>query len=76
MTAEKVTAFLFAYRANIDRYQRILENHLTPEERRFVKSRLAAEQAALEQLESTISPISSNDRVVPRPLPQVAPIPH
>jgi hypothetical protein len=76
MTAEKVKAFLFAYRANIDRCQRILETHLTPEERRFVESHVAAEQAALEQLESTISPISSKDRVVPRPLPQVASITH
>jgi hypothetical protein len=67
-----VKAFLFAYRANIDRYQRILESHLTPEELRFVESRLAAEQAALERIESTISPISAKDRVVPRTLPQVA----
>lgn len=40
----------FAHRANIERYQKILATYLTTEERRFVESRLAEEQLALQEL--------------------------
>jgi hypothetical protein len=43
--------FLFAHQANIDRYQRILQTQLTAEERRFVETFLAEQQAALKQRE-------------------------
>ncbi|MEJ2376194.1 MAG: hypothetical protein P8Y71_12525 [Pseudolabrys sp.] len=55
MTAETAasnrrSAFLFAHRANIDRYQRILETELTVGERRHFERCLAEEEAALERL--------------------------
>jgi hypothetical protein len=43
--------FLFAHQANIDRYQRILQTQLTAEERRFVETFLAEQQAVLKQRE-------------------------
>ena len=44
---------LFAHRANIARYRKILETPLTNEERVFLKRRLAEERAALEELANT-----------------------
>ncbi len=46
---------LFAHKANIGKYRRILETHLTADERRFVEPRLNEEQAALEKLVGTVS---------------------
>ena len=46
---------LFAYKANIERYRKILETFLTAEEEGFVKRRLAEEQTALDQLADRIS---------------------
>ncbi len=50
MTSETQNALLFAHRANIERYRKILETSQTAEEQRFLERRLAEEQAALEQL--------------------------
>jgi hypothetical protein len=47
--------YLFAHRANIERYRKILETFLTAEEESFVKRRLAEEKAALEQLADGVS---------------------
>jgi hypothetical protein len=54
MTSDLATKRQFAHRANIDRYKKILETHLTNEERHFVERRLAEERASLEQLAGTV----------------------
>lgn len=41
---------VFAHRANITRYERILVTHLRPEEREFIERQLSEEQAALARL--------------------------
>lgn len=41
---------IFAHRANIARYERILETHLTAQERDFIECRLSEEQEALSRL--------------------------
>ena len=46
---------LFAHKANIERYRKILETFLTAEEEGFVKRRLAEEQTALYQLSNRIA---------------------
>ncbi|MGA7736099.1 MAG: hypothetical protein WCB22_11675, partial [Pseudolabrys sp.] len=46
---------LFAHKANIERYRKILRTFLTAEEEGFVKRRLAEEQTALNQLTNRIS---------------------
>jgi hypothetical protein len=46
---------LFAHKANIQRYRKILETFLTAEEEGFVKRRLAEKQTALDQLANRIS---------------------
>jgi len=46
---------LFAYKANIERYRKILETFLSAEEEAFVKRRLVEEQIALNQLDGRIS---------------------
>ena len=46
---------LFAHKANIERYRKILRTFLTAEEEGFVKRRLAEEQTALDQLADRIS---------------------
>jgi hypothetical protein len=46
---------LFAHKANIERYRKILGTFLTAEEKGFVKRRLAEEQTALDQLAERIS---------------------
>ena len=51
--SEKEHSMLFAHRANIERYERILQTALTAHERAFVKRRLAEERAALDQLSGT-----------------------
>ena len=48
--SETEDSTLFAHRANIERYERILRTALTAHERAFVKQRLAEERAALDQL--------------------------
>ena len=40
---------LFAHKANIERYRKILETFLSAEEEAYVKRRLAEEQAAINQ---------------------------
>ena len=49
------TAAQFAHKANTARYQKILTTYLTVEERRFIERRMAEEQAALQQLGSSIA---------------------
>jgi hypothetical protein len=46
---------LFAHKANIERYRKILETFRSAEEESFVKRRLAEEQTALNQLADRIS---------------------
>lgn len=48
--------FQFAHRANIVRYRKILTTCLTDQERRFVETLLAEEQAALQQFSGSIGP--------------------
>lgn len=55
MDSETETAFVFAHKANIERYRRILETYLTTDERRFVEGRLAEERAALQRLAASLS---------------------
>ena len=47
---------LFAYRANIAKYQRLLATYLTEDERRFVIRRLGEERAALNELAKNSTP--------------------
>lgn len=47
MTSDMKNAFLFARRANIDRYRRLLKTNLTVTERDFIERRLGEEEAAL-----------------------------
>lgn len=50
MMAIKTTAFEFAHQANIERYCKILQTHLTAQERAFIERRLAEEQAAIQSI--------------------------
>ena len=43
-------SFLFAYRANIERYEKLLQTYLTDHERAFIERRLHEEQQAIAQL--------------------------
>lgn len=47
MNSKLQESLLFAHRANIDRYRRLLRTHLTDHERAFIKRRLAEEERAL-----------------------------
>jgi len=47
MTFFRETNQQYAHRQNLARYGRLLDTHLTAEERRFVERRVADEQAAL-----------------------------
>ena len=40
-------SFLFAHRSNIERYERLLQTHLTDHERAFIQRRLDEERRAL-----------------------------
>ncbi len=42
--------FLFAHRANIERYEKLLQTHLTAHERVYVQRRLDEERHALAQI--------------------------
>lgn len=50
MTSELNKALRSAHRANIDRYHRLLQTHLTDHEREVVERRMAEEQEALQRL--------------------------
>ena len=50
MMAIKTTAFEFAHQANIERYCKILQTHLTAQKRAFIERRLAEEQAAIQSI--------------------------
>ncbi|MFY9834898.1 MAG: hypothetical protein WAK55_00235 [Xanthobacteraceae bacterium] len=50
MTFFRETTQQYAHRQNLARYRRLLDTHLTAEERRFVERRVADEQAALRRL--------------------------
>jgi hypothetical protein len=56
MTFFRETAQQYAHRQNLARYRRLLDTHLTAEERRFVERRLAEEQAALRRLSGSAAP--------------------
>ena len=55
MMSDTRNNLLFAHKANIERYRKILETFLTPEEEGFVKRRLAEEQTAVDRLADRIS---------------------
>jgi hypothetical protein len=55
MASDTRNDWLSAHKTNIEKYRRILETHLTAEERRFVERRLDEERAAVEQLVITNS---------------------
>ena len=46
-TSQMEESFLFAHRANIERYERLLQTHLTDLERAFIQGRLDEERHAL-----------------------------
>jgi hypothetical protein len=48
-TSQREAALLFAHRANVERYERLLRTHLTDLERAFIQRRLAEEQDAVLQ---------------------------
>jgi hypothetical protein len=50
MTFFRETTEQYARRQNLARYRRLLDTHLTAEERRFVERRVAEEQVALRRL--------------------------
>ena len=50
MTFFRETTEQYALRQNLARYRRLLDTHLTAEERRFVERRVAEGQAALRRL--------------------------
>ena len=50
MTSNLNKALRSAHRANIDRYRRLLQTHLTDDERQFVERRIAEEQQDLQRL--------------------------
>jgi hypothetical protein len=50
MTFFRETTEQYAHRQNLARYRRLLDTHLTAEERRFVERRVSEEQAALRRL--------------------------
>jgi hypothetical protein len=50
MTFFRETTQQYAHRQNLARYRRLLDTHLTAEERHFVERRVADEQAALRRL--------------------------
>ena len=47
MTSDLQQVILFAHRANIDRYRRLLKTDLTVNERQFIERRLGEEEEAL-----------------------------
>lgn len=47
MKPDMKNALVFAHRANIDRYQRLLKTHLTVTERNFIERRLSEEEEEL-----------------------------
>ena len=50
MTSDLNKALRSAHLANIDRYRRLLQSHLTGNERQFVERRIAEEQEALQRI--------------------------
>ncbi len=50
MSAALESTLRWTHEANIERYGRILQTHLTDDERRFVERRLAEEREALHQM--------------------------
>jgi len=50
MSTDLKQALQSAHRANIERYRRLLESHLTDHERQFVERRIAEERQALQQI--------------------------
>ena len=47
MTLDMQNALVFAHRANINRYRKLLNTHLTVNERQFIERRLGEEEKAL-----------------------------
>ena len=56
MTFFRETTQQYAHRQNLTRYRRLLDTHLTAEERRFVERRVVEEQAALRRLSGSAAP--------------------
>ena len=50
MKLDLQNALEFAYRANINRYRRLMTTYLTSDEREFVERRLGQEETALRQI--------------------------
>lgn len=48
--SELQNALVFAHRANITRYQKLLQTYLTENERQFITRRLAEEEMALVEI--------------------------
>ena len=71
MTFFRETTEQYAHRQNLARYRRLLDTHLTAEERRFVERRVAEEQAALQRLSASAASKTLKRRIIvdERPLP-------
>lgn len=52
-TSQIEQSLLFAHRSNIERYERLLQTHLTDHERAFIQRRLDEERRALDLLYAT-----------------------
>jgi hypothetical protein len=50
MLADLESTLRWAHQANLERYRRLLETHLTDNERQFVERRMAEEREALRQV--------------------------
>ena len=50
MKLDLQNALEFAYRANINRYRRLLSTYLTADEREFIERQLGEEEKALRQI--------------------------
>lgn len=54
-------AFIFAHKANINRYRRLLQTYLTANERHFIQRRLGEEEKALMEAAQKAAPSIGDD---------------
>lgn len=57
MTLNMQSTMIFAHRANIERYRRLLKSRLTDHERKYVERRLGEEKKALLELGQGCAPV-------------------
>lgn len=59
MESDIRTALASVHRANVERYRRILDSYLNPDERRFVERRIAEEEARIAELTGSGAPAAA-----------------